>query len=518
MSETIIEAVSVSEIESQVAGLDNSDNEAAVGITEFPRLDGEVMPLVVANAEVTAPCRWMGGAEVTLTIALINYPKKMTEEIADEIIADIYEFLAGRVEETEEAEEEGAAEEELEKSEKKSKKDEPAKGKRTGDKNEANAQKELKNIKKGDTGKQPKVGSDAKQPGLPISQIKKIISPKAGTQTKTETAEAANSAKGRPPETAASKAEAGTVFLGKPENIPMASESTIIGEMDIKDRPESPTLELAVNKVAEVTRLAAPVHEPAEFYVAETPNDDINSTLELIEDEPKADTFEYQASPDNFDEFIESEEVIISHFEAGVEPDDILASGYLAIESTEDYFEPPVYGPERFDVLEQAQDKGAEQVVQAAVVIEDVEDSLSRLADQLEAAAPETAEAADEILDKIIEVPAKLEAASFDETVTQERAQEELEELFTELFDIIQIDYTPELVESLAQLSLQWRLIDKIEELKTKEEKDDEPQGYGTHEIIRKLLAGLSTIKRAISQAGAIGKSALRLYIFSFAA
>jgi hypothetical protein len=79
------------------------------------------------------------------------------------------------------------------------------------------------------------------------------------------------------------------------------------------------------------------------------------------------------------------------------------------------------------------------------------------------------------------------------------------------------IDYTPQLIESLARLSIDWQLAERIEKLKP-EEPDSLPQGAGTHEIIRKLLAALSAIKKAITRASTIGQSALRLYAFGLAA
>ena len=62
----------------------------------FPKLDGILLPIVMDNADVVAPCQWMGGAEVSLSTALNNYYRPMTEENADEVIAEVYEFLAGQ--------------------------------------------------------------------------------------------------------------------------------------------------------------------------------------------------------------------------------------------------------------------------------------------------------------------------------------------------------------------------------------------------------------------------------------
>ncbi|MDQ5931990.1 MAG: hypothetical protein QG649_75 [Patescibacteria group bacterium] len=63
----------------------------------FPKLDGELFPIVMENADVIAPCAWMDGAEVSLTIALNNYYRPMTEENADDVIADVYDFLSRQI-------------------------------------------------------------------------------------------------------------------------------------------------------------------------------------------------------------------------------------------------------------------------------------------------------------------------------------------------------------------------------------------------------------------------------------
>lgn len=63
----------------------------------FPKLDGILFPIVIENADVVAACGWMGGAEVSLSVALNNYYQPMTEENADMVIADVYDFLSRQV-------------------------------------------------------------------------------------------------------------------------------------------------------------------------------------------------------------------------------------------------------------------------------------------------------------------------------------------------------------------------------------------------------------------------------------
>lgn len=93
MGEVLVQQVS--DVEGHEAWQDMEEESAEQ--LSFPKLDGVIFPLVEANADVVAPCQWMNGAEVSLSTALINYPKIMTEENADEVLANIHEFLANQV-------------------------------------------------------------------------------------------------------------------------------------------------------------------------------------------------------------------------------------------------------------------------------------------------------------------------------------------------------------------------------------------------------------------------------------
>ncbi|HET9850077.1 MAG TPA: hypothetical protein VFP35_00390 [Candidatus Saccharimonadales bacterium] len=152
-----------------------------------------------------------------------------------------------------------------------------------------------------------------------------------------------------------------------------------------------------------------------------------------------------------------------------------------------------------------------ERAVQANLPIESIETALQQLSEFTKTNQPEASENLNPILDKISEVSAKVDENSEAET------QEELEELFVRLFEESGVDYTPELVESLAAVTITRHLLNPAEEIEDKIEKDDMPHESGTHEIIKKLLAGISTIKKALAHAYVIGRSALLLYRFSFA-
>ncbi|AHB42136.1 hypothetical protein RAAC3_TM7C00001G0274 [Candidatus Saccharibacteria bacterium RAAC3_TM7_1] len=106
MSEALVESPYVQETVAEM----RVENEYNTQELAFPKLDGILFPLVVTNAEVVAPCPWMGGAEVPLTVALNNYCQPMTEENADQVIADVYDFLANQVSEEKEVLQEPAVE------------------------------------------------------------------------------------------------------------------------------------------------------------------------------------------------------------------------------------------------------------------------------------------------------------------------------------------------------------------------------------------------------------------------
>jgi len=245
--------------------------------------------------------------------------------------------------------------------------------------------------------------------------------------------------------------------------------------------------------------------------------------IEVAEYEPTLATLDYQTGTKSFTNFVE-EEVLLDHLEeVDLELDELYMSSMPTLEVAEYDLEA---GEEtsisqlsnESDLSGQLEVTSPEQLAQISLTIEEIEDSLIQLTGRIKASEQEATEKVNEILDKIIEVPAKLEASSGENIITEAEAQEELEVLFTELLDKMAIDYTPELIESLSYLTLKWHLADEMQKLKNEEETDKAPQDSGTHEIIKKLLVGLSIIKKAFAHASAIGKSAIQLYIFHFAA
>jgi hypothetical protein len=146
--------------------------------------------------------------------------------------------------------------------------------------------------------------------------------------------------------------------------------------------------------------------------------------------------------------------------------------------------------------------------------IEAVEYSLVSITESIGEAETAKTQELNEILDRITEIPALLEQRD-ENNLTEQEAQEELEELFCSIFIKLGIEYSPTLIEDLVYLTLRCQLTEEITKLKLSET-EDLPQAVGTHEIIKKILVGLSKIKKALSHAYALGSSALRLCNLEF--
>lgn len=536
------EAPSSVEVEDQSDVFGNKLNEANTDKQAFPRLDGELFPLVAANADVIAACSWMGGEKVTLTAAMCNYQKPMTEENVDEVISDVYDFLAHRITESEETEEKDEIEEEEsdnqeEKPVKNVEKDQyqpkkPALIEKTPPKSDA------KNIVQ----KTPVIPNSAKvesqleefqeltpaaeQPGAPDKKAK-IVSAPEKSETATQAVPAPSQNEPEKPahevakaETSASPAadltekavvDAPRAAIAAPA-VEAASEPRL---ESITNEPKSATVDYEPRAVSETPALglsdeieAADGPEPTEPFVADIQDIIVadetitwaDEQFEAIEDKPALTVVEYPIEPGEIIDFAEDEAVKLDHYEAPAEPYEpydltVAQTGQDDLETAEAVIVP-------------------EQVLPPSVSVEAIEASLIQLSEQMTVCEPETAQAVDEILEMIIDVPAKLETGD-EAAFTEAEAQQELEELFSALFDRLGVDCTPELIEGLVRLTMEWRVADEIENLKSEEKTDETPTDYGTHEIIKKLLMWLSALKKSAANAWAIGKSALRLYSLS---
>ena len=502
----------------------------------------DLTPLVRANAN--APVLWQG-SEMTLSEAIENYlaQNPVTEESQDIAIAVVLELLANPVIKTEEPAEEDMTEEEPAKIE--------AADKKSNTKTEA--QKPPENPKTVEPQKQPKQEvSEAKRLEPSTSNAEKISESQDSSSIKPEPEVLANhrleserSNQNVAKVEATANAIASEALALTSNTSGSSPQESVINQttrglaplaLSLEAKPAFDGRKLVANQETEKHTLPIAIETTAEPEAVELSGLDFERAIisddptelgdeknGVTEDKSELVVIDHPMVVDGLTNFTE-EEVPLDHIEeTGLEPNELYE--FYNIPSLEVARDSQEAGEEALisrlgyesNLSGQMEIGGPEQLVRVSLTIEGIEDCLIQLSERIKASEPETTEQVNEILDKIIEVPAKLEARSGENIFIEVEAQEELEELFTKLLDKMGIDYTPELIEALARLTLKWHLADEIEQLKNEEETDKAPQGIGTHEIIKKLLAGLRIIKKAMTHACAIGKSALQLYIVNFA-
>jgi hypothetical protein len=488
------------------------------------------LQIVADYADTIVICQRLGGAEMTLSQAVntIWPPSEkgaMIKEGVASVVAEIQSMLANRpekVEENEELEEESGTEE-LEEEQTAEAKEKPAEAKEDDRKNDDKNEnpKAPERLVKADTEPQPiKRIVRNEHPSRPAGKAEKSSALRSADM-KSVNAEAAIS----PSNVSKDIADAAGASLREAPAEPSISgtrgghtmrldgigTSLNSGPEPMTDRAQIPSGQESESEPLVVDAERTYVLE--ETAASEVPPAAINDQpLALIDYLPEID------GPADFTE----DAVPIEDFEVtNFEPDEPYVFVQAPVLEGEEYYLEP--GEEvsvtRKNIeprLPELMITGQERIIPANLAIEETEHILSQLSEQLTLSQPEAAEAVIEILDKIIEVPAGLKNDE-GEIIIQDDAQAELEELFTELLNKIGIDYTPQLIESLARLSINWQLTEQIEKLE-QEEPYRPPQGAGTHEIISKLLAALGAVKKAIARASTIGRSALRLYAFSLTA
>lgn len=518
-----------------------------------PKLDdSELFNLVAQNASEIVE---LDGVKMTLSEAMSYIP--ITKDNIHQVIATVQELLARREIETEETEDEEDREdetdEETEKEPDKAKKDDENKVK-------SKAQSPKEKPTKTDPELRSKTEKAIDEQAIPIrgkleknSVAKEISKPAAKAESIAETSIETPAYSIRSEEkTTHSKVPAEEIHADTltPQADAITSDTPVspepryiskeIDELPAYSEPSrGPEL---VSKVVPAEITAASI-EPAETSIVgmESPHLERLSVSPLEFEEPELFIDTLEAAPDLTNEsdgmivqdaleyqmiealdIIESEEILLNPI---AEPSEIQDSYGLPISEAElkgaeiwEEISPPKLNDSCLP-LDEAEAAGPESLFQPVMAIEGIEDTFIQLTEKIQTSEPETAEMVNEILDKIIEVPAKLEAQNDESTDAEVEIQEELEELFTELLDQLDIGgYAPELAETLARLILTGGFMDEIEEIKGGEIPDQPKLGSETHEIIIKLIAGLRDMKTATVQAGALGKSALRLYILSFAA
>lgn len=537
-------------IEDHLTEIDVSNMETAddKGGVEEP-WDTELFALVCVNQEERVRCPWMDDAEVTLGDAMLAYPRTMTAVDEPFLISIVNEMLASRVIQTDEPEKENKKDEEAlaEPEDKKRPQEEgAAPTKEPAQKTKTKTKVREPQIKSKTADSPPLLEKTDTPQNLKVSIGREEKPPKRPKETTEAVVEViADSADKSVQRTKYSVASEAVIHLSKSRvnttntSSPAATEALPVTHRTFETLEERPVVgdeaEIGTGRQpealkitrAETTAFSVIEEQPAsiesQLISDQTPEPltwlpatkeskpiaPINGIVEASGAKPTLVIPEYQIHPSGLSDF-DDEDVLISHFEEVGIP--ILET----IEYNADIKRTPapqtdgelhVTGQEVVD---------PEQQVQADLVPDEIENSLIQLAEHIKVSDPPVAEMANEHLDKIIEIVANLDVSGRDNTVTEAKVQEELEELFTELFDLVDIDYTPELINDLVRHTLTWHLVEEIEKLKDSEEIEEVPQDSGAHVIIKKLIAALKTIQSTMTHACAIGKAALVLCSFNF--
>lgn len=549
MSETLtVYDTSAYETETASYGNETYAAESSPSSQEEEPWGTDLMNYVMVNQYVIVRCPWMGG-EVTLGEAMTsyNYPPNMTEKDIPSVIAVVNELLANRV-----------LEEEAEKDAENSEEDKTAKKEEVDDKPKEQF------AEKGEVDQKTKVKTQSpEEKTTPISvttekqarQQIQAIKPSGQTRINKDQPEAPASLKSEKleiklPVQVPSKAEVVappsvlTPAKSTAENPAQVTATAASVETDPRpaitvSESTQPQIETApiIKHEAELVNLqsarenenGAPPLPEAAFINDDTESREIGITdledtaalediIGLPSDYQAQETLEYSLVDvdykftDDSLKALDEVEVSIEHheknmFQAEAQFNDIGLENEETVNSLQE---------NGSGSTGEAEIVALEQLTQINVPVREIEASLICVAEQIESSEPETVEIVHQILDKIVSLQAMLENQTTKETITEVEIQEKMEEQFTELFNRLGIDFTPELIDSLVLLTIKWHLGEEIKSRKQEEETDETPQGYGTHEIIKKLLSGLGKIKKTMANAYVIGKSILRLYCFDF--
>lgn len=485
MAEVLVQVPITLEEEPRV----EAENPDAIEQLSFPKLDGTLFPIVVENADMIAPCPWMGGDEVSLTVALNNYYQPMTEENADEVIADVQAFLANQLQK----EEEKLSEPEVE--------------------SLILPQEEVIGVELGDT-TLPRDSDTEKAPLKKSPYIQpKPIEPPVVVETVTDTprpvendteatVEAVPTAQELVREAPAHTKE--TVVV--PEATPLDMTAVTEAEDDRAPREDIPVARQVADDVPEptpiqeknpelttVTTPAIPEIDHADVAQMGTPHDTVVS--ENGEDldisglrEEAAGAAELADNPSSV--FVPTDET--------TEPASEMPESTVQEEATTDYESEPelpvVYydqnpDSENEELTNPASAQTNESSVSVDPAVEKIEQliaELARAADSQETAEPEANEAAE----------------------NEVEPQDDLRALYAELLDDMQLVQRPEFEDLKKSLTVELGLEDEAGILERLEEIEDPVLQRVIHKTIKALAAIITTTKKTITR---IGRSALRL-------
>lgn len=228
----------------------------------------------------------------------------------------------------------------------------------------------------------------------------------------------------------------------------------------------------------------------------------------------------------------------------GTEPDEASAEDNIIAESTDIYEFQQLDDEQFMEAFDEGEETGEEFALpipealnfelpeyiardsvityELPIPVEEVEHVADELAERIADIGAEESELVHQVLDEIVlkvegvhSVVGSDAGDQEDNTEKIEETQEELEELFVQLFEMVGIEYTEEIIDSFVKLTLKQGLPELI--LKTEEDATNAVHDSGTHEILKQISAAITSTKKAVLQAYRIGQSALHLYSLQFA-
>ncbi len=463
----------------------------------FPKLDGVLFPLVVTNADVVAPCQWMGGAEVSLTVALNNYPQQMSEENADDVLADVYDFLASQTEIKDELQEKEKIEGTIQVLEQTP---------NVGDTKQAEKGVSSSSLRTSDVRESPEKVERATRL-VEVPMLQNNLTPQEDASHFVGIVKKAVHSKSTDSQIAVHEALDKTPFhSAKSKN----DEKAVTN-----DHEKEP---FGAQTVGTSPHLGADIEVQGPYIAPPEEDTNLHETLEVVHLHDVQESFssevrETELGPRASDWTPEVEVKTASI-------DEVLL---LSEEENEDFEDEPeaVIPVDRIDESvsseEPAEIIDVERLIHNDAVATEVEASLIELAQCVEGDSLDMPETANETLDKIAEVVLKAEV-EIDESIEISRVkiEKEIEALLTGLFHDTPLAQESERIKLLAYVIARQLIIereaDSLDEGKTRA---ISKLSVKVHTLIRGLVVAIGAIKNSLARAVIMGRSVLKLCILS---
>jgi hypothetical protein len=429
--------------------------------------DDELTNLVAANADVIVRCPWLGDAEMELSPAINSIQVQLTPENVDMVVAEVHQMLARAAEENAE-EEETIADDEITDNKPKPK----------AEANDTKSAQESESIGKTDAPKRIiKTSEKANE---------KIVTPASDATAENSAQVAAKniSATTQGAEKIERNAAAKKQTATKPENVQTVARTTVKPTSHI---PKKPTTKVTQDPIAEkVYDIDTPEHGGEKPVIKESPIDKVELIIPAEETMDVEEIMNPEQKKTKEPTIIET--AVLNEIKPEMTSEDMVEFSNMSTTDTET-------NTESNQPIE----------VDATPSFEEV---TTQIVNKVYDSEPEDQAKIYEIIEQITEYAATQNRGEMDET----ESHQELEDLFAELLDILEIDYTPELIDDLAKTTIRWSSVpEEISFITEKDEPETEDQNHAGQSAKPKQSAFVNDLKKVLAQAYAIGRSTLKL-------